>query len=56
VDKSPKSVTALLAALKIEMGHPHMTASALAVMYPQCQAILKPKRVPIRRSNIDPKR
>jgi hypothetical protein len=56
VDKRQKSTKVILAALKIEMGHPHMTASALAVIYPERHTSLKPMRVPIRRSNIDPKR
>jgi hypothetical protein len=35
VNKPRKSIKAILAALKIEMAHPHITASALAAMYPQ---------------------
>jgi hypothetical protein len=56
VNKSRESAKIILAALKIEMGHPHITASASAALYPERQGGLKLMRVPIRRSNIDPKR
>jgi hypothetical protein len=52
VNKRRQSTKVILAALKIEMGHPHITASANAALYPERQDSLKPTRVPIRRSNI----
>jgi hypothetical protein len=55
VNKRQKSIKAVLAALKIEMGHPHITASASAALYPERQDGLTPVPVPIRRSNIAPK-
>jgi hypothetical protein len=56
VNKRRQSPKVILAALKIEMGHPHITASALAAIYPERQGSLKPIRVPIRRSNTALKR
>jgi hypothetical protein len=47
VNKPRKPTKAILTALKIEMGHPHMTASALATLYPEREMRLKA----LRRSN-----
>jgi hypothetical protein len=47
IAKRRKTANAVLAALKIEMGHPHITASAFAVMYPTLSQA-KLKRVALR--------
>jgi hypothetical protein len=49
--REKKSVKAILAALKIEMAQPHITASALAALYPdaELQKLILSERVDLHR-------
>jgi hypothetical protein len=54
--KRQKSIKAVLAGLKIEMGHPHITASTRVALYPEQKDSLKLMRIPLNlRSNMDRK-